>query len=261
MLHRTSVSRILPPTQILSITTTLIILLSALTLTTAQQPKSTVIITIIAPPTTTQQPPSYTSPALFQSSILDVSNTYRKAHNASNLIWNTTLTQYALDWAQGCKWQHSNGPYGENLAFGYPNVSSAVAAWGDEVQKYNFQEPTGFTEETGHFTQLVWRETREVGCAAIDCGYNNTNTTNDNDNGNGKRSDGGGGGSGGINGTERPQGWYVVCEYSPRGNIIGGNKKLGDKEFFKINVQPSSTYSGPYNTGSAGNGAARVEFW
>ncbi|RDH37168.1 PR-1-like protein [Aspergillus welwitschiae] len=236
MLHRTSVSRILPPTQILSITTTLIILLSALTLTTAQQPKSTVIITIIAPPTATQQPPSYTSPALFQSSILDVSNTYRKAHNASNLIWNMTLTQYALDWAQGCKWQHSNGPYGENLAFGYPNVSSAVAAWGDEVQKYNFQEPTGFTEETGHFTQLVWRETRE-------------------------RSDGGGGGGGGINGTERPQGWYVACEYSPRGNIIGGNKKLGDKEFFKINVQPSSTYSGPYNTGSAGNGAARFGNW
>ncbi|GFN15680.1 putative extracellular SCP domain protein Pry1 [Aspergillus tubingensis] len=267
MLHRT-ISRILT-------TTTTIILLSALiTLTTAQQqqqPKATVIVTIIttatatatAPQTTTtttQEPPSYTSPALFQSSILDVSNTYRKAHNASNLIWNTTLTQYALNWAQECKWQHSNGPYGENLAFGYPNVSSAVAAWGDEVQKCNFQEPTGFTEETGHFTQLVWRETREVGCAAVDCGYNTTNTTNDNDNdnGNGKRSEAGGGG-GGINGTERPQGWYVVCEYSPRGNIIGGNKKLGDKEFFKINVQPSSTYSGPYNTGSAGNGAQRVE--
>ncbi|GLA94917.1 hypothetical protein AtubIFM57143_001912 [Aspergillus tubingensis] len=168
MLHRT-ISRILT-------TTTTIILLSALiTLTTAQQqqqPKATVIVTIIttatatatAPQTTTtttQEPPSYTSPALFQSSILDVSNTYRKAHNASNLIWNTTLTQYALNWAQECKWQHSNGPYGENLAFGYPNVSSAVAAWGDEVQKCNFQEPTGFTEETGHFTQLVWRETRE----------------------------------------------------------------------------------------------------
>ncbi|PWY85138.1 PR-1-like protein [Aspergillus eucalypticola CBS 122712] len=243
MLHRT-IPRILTTTT--TTATILMILLSALTtLTTAQQqqqPKATVIVTIIttatatAPQTTTtttQEPPSYTSPALFQSSILDVSNTYRKAHNASNLIWNTTLTQYAMNWAQECKWQHSNGPYGENLAFGYPNVSSAVAAWGDEVQKYNFQEPTGFTEETGHFTQLVWRETREVGCAAIDWG--------------------------GINGTERPQGWYVVCEYSPRGNIIGGNKKLGDKEFFKINVQPSSTYSGPYNTGSAGNGAQRVE--
>lgn len=114
MLHRT-ISRILT-------TTTTIILLSALiTLTTAQQqqqPKATVIVTIIttatatatAPQTTTtttQEPPSYTSPALFQSSILDVSNTYRKAHNASNLIWNTTLTQYALNWAQECKWQHS----------------------------------------------------------------------------------------------------------------------------------------------------------
>ncbi|PWY86917.1 PR-1-like protein [Aspergillus heteromorphus CBS 117.55] len=212
--RRFSISTVIPP----------LLLLSAISL--AEQ--TTVVITL-AP--TAPHPPSYTSEQTFQDAVLSVSNAYRKAHNATHLLWNETLTTYAQNWADGCKWQHSHGPYGENLAFGYPNASAAVTAWGDEGLEYNFQEPTGFTEETGHFSQLVWRATTDVGCAAVNCGYDETKN-----------------GSGSY---ERPQGWYVVCEYAPPGNVMGGNKLLGDKEFFKINVQASSTYSGPYETGSA----------
>ncbi|KAE8356650.1 CAP domain-containing protein [Aspergillus coremiiformis] len=200
----------------------------------AQQTVQTTVMVTIAP--TSPHPPSYTSPEVFKDTMLSSSNTYRKEHNASNLVWNETLTGYAKDWAEGCKWKHSHGPYGENLAFGYPDVSAAVSAWGDERRMYDFNKPTGFSEETGHFTQLVWRATTDVGCAAIDCGYGN-GTNNE------KR-----GGSGSYT---KAQGWYVVCEYSPPGNVIGTSRTDGgEKGLFKVNVQSASTYSGPYSTES-----------
>ncbi|RJE23033.1 hypothetical protein PHISCL_04638 [Aspergillus sclerotialis] len=141
-----------------------------------------------------------------------MTNTYRAQHNATSLVWNDALVSYARDWAQSCMWKHSHGPYGENLAYGYPNATAAVCAWGDESIKYDFLTPTGFTEETGHFTQLVWKSTTDVGCAAVDCGYNSTPPKN---------------GS-----PERAQGWYVVCEYLPAGNVVGRNNAL-----FRDNVQ------------------------
>ncbi|RAH50899.1 putative extracellular SCP domain protein Pry1 [Aspergillus brunneoviolaceus CBS 621.78] len=248
----------------LYITITILLLLTALTAADpalTQQATTIIVVTVTATTVATPtvpHPPSYTSFDLFANTILSVTNTYRQAHNASNLIWNKSLAEYAKKWAEGCKWAHSHSPYGENLAFGFPNASAAVAAWGDEGLRYNFREPTGFTEETGHFTQLVWRATTEVGCAAVDCGVNvndgkdsqgtkNGDTANKNGSNNGE----------GINGIQRPQGWYVVCEYTPPGNVIGGNEKLGDKAFFRINVQASSTYSGPWQT-AGNNGGSKT---
>lgn len=202
----------------------------------AQQTVETTVLVTVTPTPTSPKPPSYTSQEIFKDTMLASSNAYRKEHNASNLVWNETLTRYAKNWAEGCKWQHSHGPYGENLAFGYPNASAAVSAWGDEGRLYDFKKPTGFSEETGHFTQLVWRATTDVGCAAIDCAYGN-------DTDNRKRGDTGS--------YTRAQGWYVVCEYSPPGNVMGNSRTAGgEMGFFKVNVQSASTYSGPYPTQS-----------
>lgn len=126
-----------------------------------------------------------------------------------------------------------DGPYGENLAFGYPDPTAAVSAWGDEGQKYNYNLP-GFSEETGHFTQLVWRATREVGCAAFDCGYHDEREAKDKE---GRYT--------------RAQGWYVVCEYWPAGNVVGNQNA-----FFRVNVQSASTYSGPETTGVSTSGTS-----
>ncbi|KAE8152409.1 CAP domain-containing protein [Aspergillus avenaceus] len=212
------------------------------TLITAQQTIHSTVIVTMTP--TSPKPPSYTSTNVFKDTVLATSNTYRKEHNASNLVWNETLTKYAKNWAEGCKWEHSHGPYGENLAFGYANASAAVAAWGDERTMYDFDKPTGFTEETGHFTQLVWRATTDVGCAAIDCGY-------ESDSDNKKR---------GTGSYTRAQGWYVVCEYSPAGNVLGSSRTPGgEKGLFKVNVQPASTYSGPSPTTTSGPSASQTK--
>jgi hypothetical protein len=59
-------------------------------------------------------------------------------------------------------------PTGENLAVGYPNATANVDAWALERQEYSWSDP-GFDEETGHFTQLVWRNTTSVGCGRTNC--------------------------------------------------------------------------------------------
>ncbi|KAJ4380354.1 hypothetical protein N0V86_004665 [Didymella sp. IMI 355093] len=82
----------------------------------------------------------YTSDSTFQRAMLDVTNLYRRQHNASQLSWNDTLASTAQDWSKACKFSHSGGPTGENLASGYPNVTASVEAWGDERKDYDFKK-------------------------------------------------------------------------------------------------------------------------
>jgi len=91
--------------------------------------------------------------------------------------------------------KHSGGATGENLAAGYANASASVDAWGLEREEYNWNNP-GFSEATGHFTQLVWSNTTTVGCGRTSCA-----------------------------GENQTPGWYVVCEYFPPGNIEGDNNQ------------------------------------
>ncbi|KAI1321961.1 PR-1-like protein [Xylariaceae sp. FL0255] len=168
---------------------------------------ATVVTTITETPTptSTAQPADFTNDSTFQSAILSSTNGYREQHNASDVVWNSTLASFATAYlanntgSDDCPpFAHSGGPYGENLAIGYANATASVDAWGDEGKKYDYNDP-GFSEKTGHFTQLVWKDTTAVGCGRRLC-------------------------TGG-------HGWYLVCEYWPRGNIIGE---------FKEEVDPSS---------------------
>lgn len=153
--------------------------------------------------------PQYTDSLEFRTSILNSTNFYRYEHSASYIYWNTTLAQYAQSYSENCVWEHSHGPYGENLARGYTNVTAAVDAWGNERSLYNFSntDPTGFTEATGHFTQLVWKSTQSTGCGWTNC-----------------------------NGKNGLDGVYLVCEYWPPGNIVGDNNS-----YFKSNLSPQKS--------------------
>ncbi|KAF2994806.1 hypothetical protein E8E13_001571 [Curvularia kusanoi] len=206
-------------------------LLSSIPLTLAT-PQST------SSPTTASS--QYTNSTTFANTVLSTTNLYRRQHNATQLSWNTSLAESALKWSEGCKFKHSGGPSGENLASGYPNVSAAVIAWGEERRDYDFKDGE-FSSSTGHFTQLVWRSTTTVGCARTQC-------------------DGGEKG-----GKGDAPGWYLVCEYFPAGNVLDHFQEnvlpqLPDDEVPTASGGPSVTgVLEPTETASSQGKARRLE--
>ena len=121
------------------------------------------------------EPPAATgNPAADQ--FIAEHNRARAKHCAAPLTWSPKLATVAQQWANslrdtGCKFGHSGGQYGENLAAGTTGAlppSAVVAMWYDEVKGYSFQQP-GFSMQTGHFTQVVWRSTSQVGCGMAQC--------------------------------------------------------------------------------------------
>ena len=134
--------------------------------------------------------PNWVSNLGFKNAILATTNGYRGQHGAYDVTWSETLSHYAADYLNenNCVFQHSGGDYGENIAYGYSSPATTIQAFGDERRYYDFNNP-GYSSATGHFTQLVWKSTTEVGCGRRWCGNS--------------------------------MGWYLVCEYSPPGNYIG----------------------------------------
>lgn len=122
-------------------------------------------------------PPAPTSGlTAVQQTMLAEHNKDRAQHCAPPLSWSPQLAQVAQTWAnslrdRGCLFEHSRGSYGENLAAGTTGAlppEAVVAMWYDEVAKYRFPDG-GFGMDTGHFTQLVWRSTTQVGCGMSQC--------------------------------------------------------------------------------------------
>jgi uncharacterized protein YkwD len=107
---------------------------------------------------------------------VDAHNRYRAKHCAVALTWSARLADVAQRWAnalrdRGCQFGHSGGNFGENLAAGTKGTldpASVVKMWYDEIAQYRFPDG-GFSMETGHFTQVVWRGTQRVGCGHSQC--------------------------------------------------------------------------------------------
>jgi uncharacterized protein YkwD len=127
--------------------------------------------------------------------MLDEHNKLRAKHCAAPLAWSPVVARSAQRWAntlaaKGCAFEHSRGPYGENLAAGTEGSlgpAEAVGMWYGEVAKYDFRQGR-FSMATGHFTQLVWKGTKSLGC-----------------------------------GTSKCKGMTIwVCQYDPPGNVEGG---------------------------------------
>ncbi|GAA5802091.1 hypothetical protein HPULCUR_007551 [Helicostylum pulchrum] len=125
-----------------------------------------------------------------KSSALTNHNKYRSKHHVAGVRWNQKLANHAKKVSKSCVWGHNvlKGT-GQNIAYGYPSMKSVIDAWYNEVSDYNYNSGSSFGGVTGHFTQVVWKGTTEIGCAATYC--------------------------------DNLGGFYYVCDYNPPGNYYG----------------------------------------
>ena len=110
------------------------------------------------------------------------------------MAWSDELAGTAQAWADHlrddnkCKLQHSDANLGENLAMGKGlDIAQAVSMWAKEGEHYVYSPSYEFDIPTGHYTQVVWRKSTQLGCGVAHCGRTN----------------------------------IMVCNYSPPGNHIG----------------------------------------
>jgi hypothetical protein len=135
--------------------------------------------------------------------VLAAHNRERATLGLPSLAWNEELARSAKTWADYLartgKFEHApepqHDPEGENLwagSKGYYSAEAMVDGWVREKRFYVagvFPEnsTTGRIADVGHYTQVIWRRTSQVGCALAS----------------GERED------------------VLVCRYSRAGNYIG----------------------------------------
>ncbi|PNH11533.1 Protein PRY2 [Tetrabaena socialis] len=109
--------------------------------------------------------------ASYASASLDRHNLYRPRHRAQPLRWSDSLTADAQAWANRCVFEHASGTgQGENLAWGYNDPVSAIDAYYAESSQYTYGQPSPSNfEAVGHFTQMVWLASTDLGCAVASC--------------------------------------------------------------------------------------------
>jgi hypothetical protein len=117
--------------------------------------------------------------------ITNYINAYRELNQAPVLSWESDISTYSQNWSNylllNNLFDHSGTPiYGENMTWfqGYnldmiSIIQLAIDSWYNEISSYDFSNP-GFSEETGHFTNLVWVNSSSFG---IGYSYDNVSDT------------------------------------------------------------------------------------
>jgi len=108
----------------------------------------------------------------WQREMLAAHNDVRASVGVPALRWSDSLSATAQKWADHLlstgQFEHSHAPnLGENLfeIRGAPASSKQVVdSWASEARNYDYQS-NRCRGVCGHYTQIVWRDTKEVGCA------------------------------------------------------------------------------------------------
>ena len=129
--------------------------------------------------------------------LLQEHNRTRAQVGVRPLRWSPQVASSAQRWADhlagsSCRMRHSRGSgYGENLFIGsanYYGVEDAAQAWAAERRLYRGGPLRQYNwAPSGHYTQMVWRDTRHLGCGVSEC----------------------------------DDMMIVVCHYEPKGNFLG----------------------------------------
>ncbi|XP_037046709.1 Golgi-associated plant pathogenesis-related protein 1-like [Bradysia coprophila] len=106
----------------------------------------------------------------FHLDCLNAHNDYRRRHGVGPLKLSPTLSDFAQNWANTIankrQLQHSSErKYGENIYWSSGktiNGKDPVDSWYSEIKQYNYKNAT-FSSGTGHFTQVVWKNSLELG--------------------------------------------------------------------------------------------------
>ncbi|XP_047974839.1 pathogenesis-related protein 1C-like [Salvia hispanica] len=103
--------------------------------------------------------------------FLDAHNLARAEVGVQPLVWNDTVADYAVSYANNCTLEKSGGPYGENLATGEGQFTGedAVSIWVSEGQNYSSSSNTCNGVSCEQYTQVVWRDSTQLGCALLEC--------------------------------------------------------------------------------------------
>ncbi|KAI5081489.1 hypothetical protein GOP47_0004672 [Adiantum capillus-veneris] len=162
--------------------------------------------TTFAPPPYKKPEPSYkpaptvpspATPPSWAQEWLGPHNAARGELGLPPMVWSDIVAQFAQSWANqrkasGCGLQHSTGPYGENIFWGSGGSygpAECVGAWVSEKKYYNYADNSCAPgQQCGHYTQIVWATSLNLGCAKVQCD------------------------SGQI---------FMTCNYDPPGNWIG----------------------------------------
>ncbi len=130
----------------------------------------------------------------FSDRLIAAHNLWRDKVHVPPLKWSVELADFAQSWADhlkqsnACDMRHRNGEErklgkqttGENLAWKWqdPKPDSGflytpeevVDAWGSELKFYAPKSGACKGGVCGHYTQLVWHNSTEVGCGRASCG-------------------------------------------------------------------------------------------
>jgi hypothetical protein len=144
--------------------------------------------------------------------ILDAHNAYRRKAGASNmeeLAYSPCLATMAQVYADKCYYEHaqpkcSSGTaptdLGQNFysSWGMDSVNwnAVVESWHSEVTDYKFDDNSCATGACGHYTQVVWAKSQQVGCAYSKCAKFTEEAGPMDDNA-----------------------LFVICNYAPGGNV------------------------------------------
>ncbi|KAI1853906.1 hypothetical protein JX265_012591 [Neoarthrinium moseri] len=190
--------------------------------TTEAAPTTAAASTYVQVPASSATSQAAAAPSDMASTALYAHNIHRANHSAPEMSWLDEIAGYAENTANSCKFAHDmtqgSGNYGQNIAMWASSDNAAALGAAGAIGMashdmwYNGEVglylPSYYGKDTpdmsdfeawGHFSQLVWKDSTQLGCYAKLC----------------------------AKGTmyDDMDAWYMVCNYRPAGNVGGSYGK------------------------------------